>query len=62
MYDIEVIWNREFDWRRYASKPTMEEAIGLARAMQEMGDGASVKETRVIKDHDKVVWQNGRMV
>ena len=48
MYQIELVWNREFDWVPYGSPmDDIENAKLAAFALLEMGDGASVKKVRI---------------
>lgn len=48
MYQIELVWNREFNWVRYG-EPIEDKVAALqrAKALLGMGDGACVKKTRV---------------
>ena len=60
-FQVELVWNREFDFVPHGSVyPTIDEAIKYAQAMENMGDGASVKKTRVINGDGEVVWAYGR--
>lgn len=61
MFTVEIVWNREFSWTSYDSRDSIEEAISLAEALQNSGDGARVKKVRVLYD-GKVVWQYGKRV
>jgi hypothetical protein len=61
MYYVELVWNREFDWVTWKSFYSIKEAITEAKMMENSGDGASVKKTRVCLD-GKVVWQYGKLV
>ena len=58
MYQVEIVWNREFHWTLYGSPyPTKEEAIRFAERMKYLGDGASVKKIRVVDtETDSVVY------
>jgi hypothetical protein len=63
LFQVELVWNREFDWVSYSSPhPTLEEAITLAQAIQDSGDGARVKKTRVVDSNGKVRWAYGKIV
>lgn len=64
MYQIELVWNREFDWVQHGSpKEDLDEAIKHARSLEEMGDGERVKKTRIVdSDSGEVVWQYGQKV
>lgn len=63
MFQVELVWNREFDFVSYG-KPheTLDSAIKFARDMENSGEGARVKKTRVVDDQGKVVWAYGKMV
>ncbi len=63
MYQVQVIWNREFGFVNYGDPwDKLSNAIEFARAMENSGDGARVKKTQVVDDQDKVVWAYGKMV
>ena len=48
-YQVELVWNRSFSLVPYGEpKETLEEAIHLAKALKNMGDGARVKKAQVI--------------
>jgi len=58
MYTIELIWNREFNFRAYGGCHFVkEDAIKLAEAIYNSGDGARVKEIRVVNEEGEVVWR-----
>lgn len=61
-FHIEVVWNRESRWSQFNARPTLEEAIACARMVENSGDGARVKKTRIVDDKGNVVWQYGKMV
>lgn len=64
IYIIEFVWNREFEWVRASkSYASLDEAIKHARALEDMGDGARVKKTRILEsDSERVAWQHGQKV
>jgi hypothetical protein len=63
MFQVEVVWNREFNWVHCGTPhDSLDEAIQYARLMEESGDGARVKKTRIVDSEDKVVWQYGKEV
>lgn len=63
MYQVELVWNREFDFVPHGeTKEVLEDAIKYARAVENMGDGACVKKTRIVDDEGVVVWEYGRRV
>jgi hypothetical protein len=60
-YQIELIWNREFDFvRRGAVYTNLGKAIKDAEDLENSGDGERVKETRIIDDLGRIVWAYGR--
>jgi hypothetical protein len=62
-FQVELVWNREFDFTPYgAPYETLDLAIEFAKKMENMGDGASVKKTRVRDEDGNVVWAYGRKV
>jgi hypothetical protein len=63
IYQVELVWNREFHFVPYG-KPfdDIGLAIEFAKDMENSGDGARVKKTRVVDDAGKVVWAYGKMV
>lgn len=57
MFLIELVWNREFDFRPYNSYSNKQEAIKIAKLLINSGDGARVKKIRVRNETtDKVVF------
>lgn len=63
VFQVELVWNREFDWvRNGAPFKTLDGAIAQARIMENMGDGARVKKTRIVDENGKVVWAYGKKV
>ncbi len=61
MYDVELVWNREFHWTYHSSNEDLEQAIHLAKELEHLGDGGCVKKVRVTQDGE-AVWQYGKMV
>lgn len=58
LFTVEVVWNREFNWRPWMSDcSTLEKAIAEAEAILNSGDGARVKKARVVDIDGKVRWQ-----
>lgn len=55
---IELVWNREFNWCPYGNlQSDLETAKKLAIDIRDSGDGARVKKVRVINiDSGKVEW------
>jgi hypothetical protein len=63
MYQVELVWNREFDFVPHGRRwDTIQEAALYARAMEDSGDGARVKKTRIVDEDGKVVWAYGKEV
>lgn len=63
MFQIELVWNREFHWVSYGRPyDTIEEAIKFAEEMENSGGGARVKKTRILDKDGKVVWAYGKLV
>jgi hypothetical protein len=61
-YQVELVWNREFDFVPFgAGHDSVESAARKAEEVQNMGDGASVKKTRVVDEDGKVVWAYGKI-
>lgn len=60
-FQVELVWNREFDFVPYGPKHTsIEAAAKYARELEDMGDGARVKKTRVVNMDGRVVWAYGK--
>ena len=60
-FQVELVWNREFNFVPHGPPhPTIEKAIEDAKAMENIGDGESVKKTRVVNGDGEVVWAYGR--
>jgi hypothetical protein len=62
MYQLELIWNREFDFVRHGSASNdLDAVIKRARDMEESGDGMRVKKTRIVDQYGTTVWQYGKL-
>lgn len=62
-YQVEVVWNREFDFRSFGEPHAdMDRAIAAAQSAQDLGDGACVKKARVVDQDGRVVWAYGKKV
>lgn len=60
-YQIELVWNREFDFVPYGNPfDTVEAAAKFASDMADSGGGERVKKTRVVDEDGKVVWPASR--
>jgi hypothetical protein len=61
-YSIEVKWNREFVFQPWGqnSYTDLQTAGAVAESLKDIGDGASVKDTRVVDEDGVVVWQYGK--
>ena len=63
MFQVELVWNREFHFVPNGGlHKDITSAITHAKALENMGDGERVKETRVIDEDGNVVWQYGKRV
>lgn len=63
MFQVELVWNREFHFVSHGpSHHTLSEAIIYAQEMENSGDGARVKKTRVLNGQGDVVWAYGKRV
>jgi len=61
-FEVELVWNREFSYVIFGEPhETIEQAISAAEDIQNSGDGARVKKTRVVRD-GRVVWAYGKRV
>ena len=57
MYQVELVWNREFHFVPFGDpKYTKEQAIKFAKAIRDSGDGARVKKCRVLNPNGEIVW------
>lgn len=60
MFQVELVWNREFSFVPYGElHDTLDQAIEFAKKMENMGDGESVKKTRVVDTEGNIVWVYG---
>ena len=49
MYQVELVWNREFHFVPYGdAKESLKEAVNYAIILKNMGDGARVKKAQVL--------------
>ena len=64
MFRVEAKWNRAFhyDYVDGGEKKTIEEAIACAKALENSGDGAGVKGTRIVNYEGKVVYICGKII
>lgn len=61
-YQVELIWNREFHFVTFGDPyQNLDHAIRAAKDAESMGDGDRVKETRIIDQDGKVIWQYGKL-
>lgn len=51
---IEVVWNRDFDWRVYSSAETIEAARRKVEDILDSGDGNRVKKARILLNDEEV--------
>ena len=62
-FQVELVWNREFHFVRFGEPhDDIQQAIAAANGIQDSGDGARVKETRIVDEQGEVVWAHGKMV
>lgn len=62
-YQVELIWNREFHFVPYGRAfSNLTDAINYGKAMEDMGDGARVKETRIVDQDGKIVYAYGGLM
>jgi hypothetical protein len=63
MYQVELVWNREFRFVRFGwAFDDLDEAIKYARSIENSGDGARVKKTRVVNELGNVVFAHGKKI
>lgn len=63
MYQVELVWNRSFDFVPHGELwSSLDDAIRYANILENMGDGASVKKTRVTNHLGKVVYAYGKKI
>ena len=57
-YQIQLIWNREFNWSNYSSPVNnLNSAKAAAISIRDSGDGARVKKVRIVNTiTDEVLW------
>jgi hypothetical protein len=60
-YQVEIVWRGEFNFVKYGSEYSdLDAAIKYAKSVENMGDGGSVKKTRITDDRGDIVWQYGQ--
>lgn len=63
MFQVELVWNREFHFVPFGDpQPDLNAAIIKARHIENSGDGARVKKTRIVNAEGQTVWQYGQLV
>jgi hypothetical protein len=63
MYQVELVWNREFDFVPHGSPvEDLDVAIKKAKEFENMGDGERVKKTRIVDSDGVVVWAYGKKI
>ena len=51
-FQVELVWNREFNFVPFGPRhPDINQARQYARDLEDMGDGARVKKTRIIDEN-----------
>jgi hypothetical protein len=62
-YQVELVWNREFHFVPYGEPcSNIDDAIRYAKALENMGDGESVKKTQIVDEAGNVVWAYGTLL
>lgn len=57
MYQVELVWNREFHYVPYGKpKETLKKAISFGEDIQNSGDGARVKKFKVLDEEGEIVY------
>lgn len=63
MFQLELVWNREFHFVPYGNqRGTLEESIAYLKSVESMGDGAIVKKTRIVDDTGGIVYAYGKRI
>jgi hypothetical protein len=63
VYQVELVWNREFNFVPWGSPiASLKDAIAEAEALESSGDGERVKKTRITDMDGNVVWAYGKRV
>lgn len=63
MFQVELIWNREFNFLLYGPPHRdLDSAIKYANAVADGGDGGRVKATRIVDGDGDIVWAYGKKV
>ena len=59
MYQVELVWNREFHFVPFGKpQDTIEKAKALGEDISNSGDGACVKKYRVVDQEGNIVYPN----
>jgi hypothetical protein len=62
-FQVHLAWNREQHYVSHGSPlDDLNDAIKYARSMENSGDGARVKKTRIEDSEGRVVWEHGKKV
>lgn len=61
-FQVELVWNRSFDFVSAHLNPhdDLDKAIAYAQSLENMGDGACVKKTRILDQAGNIAWQYGK--
>lgn len=63
MFQVELIWNREFNFVPYGNPfQSLEKAIEYSEVLENMGGGERVKSTRIVDQDGVVVYIHGKRV
>lgn len=56
MYQVQVVWNREFDYRNVQQpQETIEKALSIAKSYKNMSDGEAVKKAQIIDIEGNII-------
>jgi hypothetical protein len=56
MYQVQVVWNREFDYRNVKSpQETIEQALFIAKTYKNLSDGEAVKKAQIIDEQGNII-------
>lgn len=63
MFQVEIVWNRTSHFVPYGKRQdTLDAAIKYGQKLENMGDGACVKNMRVTNENGRIVFANGKKV
>jgi hypothetical protein len=63
MFQVELVWNREFHFVTYGRLfMVLSDAIAFTEQLENSGDGERVKKTRIINESGDVAWAYGELI